>query len=117
MLGWCEIIQCLDKVSVMFLRPYKNDGPKAWAVMCDRYKSCGRPRLQQLIEKLTHLKMVGVKSVIDYIIRSEELQSNLREVDEQVSEPRFFSNILNNLTDGFDKFVAICKFSKNLDII
>ena len=42
---WCEIIQSLDKRSSMFLRPYKEDGPKAWAVMCDRYRSCEQPRL------------------------------------------------------------------------
>ena len=35
---WCEIIESLDKRSAMFLIPYKEDGPKNWAVMCDRYK-------------------------------------------------------------------------------
>ena len=117
---WCEIIQSLDKCSAMFLRPYKEDGPKAWAVMCDRYKSCELPRLQQLIEKLTNLKMVANESVIDYITRAEELQSNLREVDEQVSKPMLISIILKGLTDDFDNFVTICKFSKdeqNLDSI
>ena len=32
---WCGIIQSLDKRSAMFSRPYKEDGPEAWAVMCD----------------------------------------------------------------------------------
>ena len=62
---WCEIIKSLDKRSEMFLIPYKEDVPKAWAVICDRYKSCEQPRLQQLIEKLTNLKMVANESVID----------------------------------------------------
>ena len=117
---WCEIIQSLDNCSAIFLRPYKEDGPKAWAVMCDRYKNCERPRLQQLIEKLTNLKMIANESVIDYITRAEELQCNLREVDEQVSEPMLISIILKGLTDDFDNFVTICKFSKdeqNLDSI
>ena len=88
--------------------------------MCDRSKSCERPRLQQLIEKLANLKMIANESVIDYITRAEELQSNLREVDEQVSEPMLISIILKDLTDDFDNFVTICKFSKdeqNLDSI
>ena len=110
---WCEIIQSLGKRSAMFLRPYKEDGPKAWAVMCDRYKSCERPRLQQLIEKLTILKMVIIESVIDYITRAEELHGNLREVDEQLSEPMLISIILKVLTEDFDNFVTICKFSKD----
>ena len=91
---WCEIIQSVDKRSAMFLRPYKEDGPKARAVICDRYKSCERPRLQQLIEKLTNLKMIVYESVIDYITRAEELQRNLREVDEQVIQPMLISIIL-----------------------
>ena len=62
--------------------------------------------------------MVTNESVIDYITRAEELQSNLREVDEQVSEPMLISIILKGLTDDFDNFVTICQFSKdeqNLD--
>ena len=64
--------------------------------------------------------MITNESVIDYIKRAEELQSNLREVDEQVSEPMLISTILKVLTDDFDNFVTICKFSKdeqNLDSI
>ena len=95
------------------MRPYKEDSPKAWAVKCDRYKSCERPRLQQLIEKLTNLIMVAIESVVDYITRAEELQSNLREVDEQVSELMLISIILKGLTDDFDNFVSICKFSND----
>ena len=110
---WCEIIKTLEKRSGMFLRPYKEDGPKAWAVTCDRYESCERPRLQQLIEKLTNLKMVAKESVIDYITRAEELQSNLREIDDQVSEPMLISIIWIGLTDDFD---TICKFCNNMQI-
>ena len=115
---WCEIIQSVDKRSAMFLRPYKEDGRKAWAVMCDRFKSCERPRLQQLIEKLTKLKMIANESAIDFITRAQKLQSNLREVDEQVSEPMLISIILKGLAEVFDNFKTIYKFSKdekNLD--
>ena len=86
--------------------------------MCDRYESCERPRLQQLNEKLTKLKIIANESVFDYITRFEELQSNLREVDEQVSEPMLISTILTVLTKDFGNFETICKFSKdeqNLD--
>ncbi|XP_075247459.1 receptor tyrosine-protein kinase erbB-2-like [Convolutriloba macropyga] len=48
--------------------------------MCDRYKSCERPRLQQLIEKLTNLKLTINENVIDYITRAEELPTT-NEVD------------------------------------
>ena len=104
----------------MFLRPYKEDGPKAWAVMCDRYKSCERPCLKQLIEKLTNLKVIANENVIDYITWAKGLQSILREVDEKDSEPMLISNVLKGLTDDFDTLVTICKFTKheqNLDSI
>ena len=59
-----------------------------------------------MIEKLTNLKMIAKESVIDYIARADELQSNLREVDEQVSEPMVISFVLKGLTDDFDNFVT-----------
>ena len=88
--------------------------------MCDRYKGCEWPGLQQLIEKLTDLKMIANEKVIDHITRAEELKSNLKEVDEQVSELMLIFIILKSLSDDLDNFVTICKFSKdeqNLDSI
>ena len=117
MCAWCAIIQSFDKRSAMFLRPYKEDGPKAWAIMCGQYKSSERPRQQQLIEKMTNLKMIANESVIVYITRAEELQTNLREGEEQVSEPMLISIILKGLRDEFDKFVTICIFSKDKQIV
>ena len=114
---WYEIIQSLHRCSAMFLGPYKEEGPMAWAVMCDRYKSCERPRLQQLIEKFTNLKMILNESVIEYITRAEELQCNLREVDEKVNEPMLISIILKGVTDDFDNFATICKLSKDMNKI
>ena len=64
--------------------------------------------------------MVANESVIDYITRAQELQSNLREVDEQVIEPMLISINLKGITDDFDNFVTICNLSKdeqNLDSI
>ena len=33
------LVQALDKTSVLFLRPRKNDGTRAWNVLCKRFKS------------------------------------------------------------------------------
>ena len=43
---WYELVQCLDKKSVLFLRPYRGKGSEAWSVLCKRFKSFERPRLQ-----------------------------------------------------------------------
>ena len=50
----------------------------------------------------------------------EGLQSHIRKIDEQISEPKVFilNFILKCFTAGFDIFVTICMFSKierNLD--
>ena len=38
-----ELVQALDKTSVLFLRPRKSDGTRAWNVMCKRFKSVATP--------------------------------------------------------------------------
>ena len=79
---WYELVQCLVKKSVLFSRPYKGKGSKAWKILCKRFKSAERPRLQQLISVLTSIRIKANESVVDYITRAEELQHNLDEVDE-----------------------------------
>ena len=83
---WYELVQSLDKKSVLFLRPYKGNGSKAWDVLRKRFKSFERPRLQKLISELTTLKKNSNETVIDYLIRAEEIQYNLEQVNEGVSE-------------------------------
>ena len=80
-------MQALDKKSVLFLRPYKGNGNKAWDVLRKKFKSFERPRLQKLISELTNLKKKSNETVIDYLNRAEEIQYNLeQEVNEGVSE-------------------------------
>ena len=103
----------LDKKSVLFLRPYKGKGSKAWEVLCKRFKSAERPRLQQFISDLTSIRMKANESVVDYITRAEELQYNLDEVDEGLSEKIFVSIILKGLPKEFNTFCTLVKFSKD----
>ena len=110
---WYELVQCLDKKSVLFLRPYKGKGSKAWEILCKRFKSAERPRLQQLISDLTSIRMKTNESVVDYITRAEELQYNLNEVDEGLSEKMFVSIILKGLPKEFNTFCTLVKFSKD----
>ena len=65
-----------------------------------------------MVEKFTNLRMIANESVIDEITRAEELQSILRKVEEEVSEHMLIS-ILEVLTDDFDSFVTMCRFSKD----
>ena len=58
---WYELIQALDKTSVLFLRPHKGDGTRAWDVLCKRFKSFERPQLHKLIAQLTSLRRLQVR--------------------------------------------------------
>ena len=110
---WYELVQCLDKKTILVLRPYKGKGIKDWEILCKRFKSAERPRLQQLISDLTAIRMKANDSVVDYITRAEELQYNLDEVDEVLSEKIFVSIILEGLPTEFNTFCTLVKFSKD----
>ena len=36
---WYELVQALDKTSIIFLRPHKDDCTRAWDLLCKRFKS------------------------------------------------------------------------------
>ena len=86
----------------MFLRPYKGKGSKAWEILCKKFKSAERPRLQQLISDLTSIRLKANEGIVEYITRAEELQYNLDEVDEGLSEKMFVSIILKGLPKEFN---------------
>ena len=106
---WYELVRCLYKNSVLFLRPYKGKRSKAWEILCKRFKfkSAEIPRLQQLISDLTSIRMIANESIVDYITRAEELQYNLDEVDEGLSEKMFVSIILKGLPKEFNTFSTL----------
>ena len=115
---WYELVQCLDK-SVLFLRPYRGKGSEAWSVLCKRFKSFERPRLQKLISDLTNLRKYNNESIVDYITRAEDMQLNLSEVNESISENMFVSILLKGLPREFESFCTLVKYGqdKTLDEI
>ncbi len=77
---WCELVQCFDKKSVMYIRPHKPNGTAAWKTLVGQFKSTERPRVQTTMTKQTSLKMVGGEKITDYLMRAEDLQVNLHDV-------------------------------------
>ena len=53
---WYELVQALDRKSVLFLRPYEGNGSKDWDVLRKRFKSFERLRLRKLISELTNFE-------------------------------------------------------------
>ena len=45
---WYEPVQALDKKSVLFLRPHRSEGTKAWGILRKKFKSfCKKQKLEK----------------------------------------------------------------------
>ena len=108
---WCELVQCLDRKSLSLVKTAKPNGTQAWKLLQDCFKSRELPRIHQLLNKLTNLKMYSQESMRDYLMRAEELQLNLTDVGENVSDQMLCSVVLKGLPNSFANFVTVFKFS------
>ena len=82
---WCELVQSPDRTSLSLVKTAKPNGTQAWKLLQDCFKSRERPRIHQLLNKLTNLRMNSQESMSDCLMRVEELQLNLTDVGENVS--------------------------------
>ena len=111
---WCELIQCLDKKSVMFIRQHRGNGEAAWKALLSKFRSLERPRVQKLLQTLTTLRKEPTETMTDYIMRAEEMNMSLQEVDEQVTDQMLLSLVLKGLPNEYDSFVTVVNFTKNV---
>ena len=110
---WYELFQCLDKKSVLFLRPYRGKGSETWSVLCKRFRSFERPSLQKLISVLIKLRKYNNESIVDYITRAEDVQLNLSRVDESKSENVFVSILLKAIPREIESFCSLLKYGQD----
>ena len=110
---WYELVQALDKTSVLFLRPHKGDGTRAWDVLCERFKSFERPQPHKLIAQLTSLKKTSIESVVGYLTRADDMQYNLTVVNEGIVEKMFISIILKGLPKEYENFATFVNYSQD----
>ena len=104
--------------SEFFILGQKGDGAQAWVVLTKRFRSFERPRLQKLVSEHTSLVEKDNKNLIEDITRAEELQNNLKQVNEGLSDKMVTSILLKGLPNEFDPFVTLAKYSsgnKSLD--
>ena len=113
---WCELVQCLDRKSLLLVRQHKNNGYEAWKTLKSHYKSCERPRIQNLLQKLTNLKLEHNENVSDYLIRTEDLSINLEEANEGISESMLCSLTLKGLPREFEALVTAINFGGANDL-
>ena len=105
-----ELMMHLDKKTALLIRPYKQQGSTAWKALVRKFKSSEKPRVFQLTQQLTNLKMSN-ETVEDYIVRAETLLGDLRGADQTISDDVFQTLLLNGLTKTFDPIVTLVNFS------
>ena len=66
-------MQCLGKKSSSSVKTAEPNGFQAWKLLQDCFKSRKRPRIHQLLNKLTNLRMNSQQSMRDTLMRAEEL--------------------------------------------
>ena len=93
------------------MRSHNGDGRASWKALCDRFKSFGRPQLQQLTEKLTSLRKDQNETIVT-LQELKNLQYNLSQVDEALSEQMFKSTLFKGLPKEFQTFCALVRFTK-----
>ena len=107
---WCELIQCLDKKSVMFLRCHKPNGAAAWKALNEKFKSTERPRIHATMAKLTAIHMENGEKVAEYLSRAEALQMDLDDVGEKVSDAMFVAMVLKGLPREYQPIVTVVNY-------
>ena len=107
---WCELVQCLDKASINFIRLHKPDGVEAWKAIVGKHRSTERPLIQTLLTQLAGLKMVPGEKVTDYLTRAEEIRLDLQEAGEMTSNAMFSAIVLKGLPPFFESIATVVNF-------
>ena len=109
---WASLVQCLDSRSILMLTNDCNgDGPKAWQLLRDLFNSTKTPRLMNLLEKFTTLRLDPTESMVDYLIRAENVSTQLELAGGKVSEHMLISIVLQVLPSEYDYFETVHNFS------
>ena len=59
------------------------------------------------------MKKYNNESIVDYITRAEDMQLNLSEADESISEKLFVSILLKGLPREFESFCTLVKYGQD----
>ena len=110
---WVELVQCLDKQSINFVRPQKPNGQAAWQALVQRHKSSQGPRAQAMLDKLTsHAMGSSGESIIEYLTTMEVLRMELGDAGETMTDSMFKLMVFRGLSKEFDGVKAVLRFGQ-----
>ena len=114
---YCDLVTYLDAETLMFVRhdcklsDGSGNGAKAWAMICERFSSKEKPAVMAIASQLTNLRLSTDETVSSYLLRSQELISQLRNAGEDMSDSLVNSFILQGLPSDFESFVTMEGFN------
>ena len=111
---WVYLVQCLDSRSILMLtNDCKGDGPKAWQLLRDHFNSTETPRLMNLLEKFTTMRLVPTESMVDYLTRAEYVSKQFELAVEKISENMLTSIVFKGLPSEYVYFKTVQDFLKD----
>ena len=107
---WCELVQCLDRASLNFIRLHKPDRVEALKTIVGKHHSTETPRVLTLLTQLAGLKMASEEKVTDYPTRAEGTRLDLQKAGEMSSNAMFRAMVLKGLPLSFESIVTVLNF-------
>ena len=107
---WSELVQCLNKVSIHFIRLSQTRRGGSLESPCEEHRSTEKPSMQTLLPQLVGLKMAPGKKLTDYLTRSEGTRLDLRKRGEMTSNAMFSAMVLKCLPPTFESIATVLNF-------
>ena len=94
----------------MLTNDHKDDGVAAWKALKSHFSSTETPRLMNLLEKFTSLRLELDEGMVNYLTRAEYMSTQLDLAGEKVSETLLTSIVLKGLPPAYEYFKTVHDF-------
>ena len=106
--AYAELVQVLDERSLqLIINDAPDNGRLALHVLRQHFASTEKPRILQLYEKLTTLRMSVDEDVTDYLIRAEKASTGLNAAGENITDNLVIAMLLKGLPEEYKPFVVV----------
>ena len=112
---FAKVVQYLnDKSLSLVIRNARDNGRKATTILRKQYLSKGKLNIISLYIELTSLRRLESESIIDYIIRTENISHALKEAREVISDGFLIAMVLKGLPPNFRLFTTVITQKKKI---
>lgn len=97
-----ELIRLIDHKSQSLISDAAKDGRKALKILRKNYSGKRQALIINLYTSLTKLRMTDKETVVDYLLRAENIINSLKDAGEAMSDELIIGVILGGLPDSFE---------------